>query len=93
MSSFARSTVLRGKMTSNGYLSGEHTPYFSRSLNSTSLVSLPPVFSEDQPNESMSTQDTNSDATSSSPRTVTRKLCVRHQRMADEGTSLNLQQV
>lgn len=95
MSSFARSTVRRGKMASTDYLSGEHVPSFSGSVNSTSLaVSLPPVFSEDQPLEPMpmSTQDTHSDATSSSPRTVTRKLCVRHQRMADEGTSLNLQQ-
>lgn len=37
------------------------------------------------------TSDDHSEAASSQP--AARKLCVRHQRMADEGTNLKLQQV
>ena len=37
------------------------------------------------------TVDDRSETTSSQP--AARKLCVRHQRMADEGTNLKLQQV
>lgn len=81
-------------MASNRYHGNEHSP--SPTHVTTSLSdSLPPVFSQDQPKEYTTTShvQTNNSDSAPSPQPVTRKLCVRHQRMADEGTSLNLQQV
>ncbi|GJJ12473.1 hypothetical protein Clacol_006715 [Clathrus columnatus] len=57
-------------------------------------ASLPSVFSQDQSKSPAQLDHMKSPGPVStpSPPPVARKLCVRHQRMADEGTSLDLQQ-